>query len=87
MNRPRDWAPSTTGWPSLACGAIASGDDAAAWPVASTEVHARITRWSGPPGRIAVDQGRSDALVFFGATGDLAYKELSRRYRGWSRSS
>jgi len=26
----------------------------------------------------------SDALVFFGATGDLAYKKFSRRCRQWS---
>ena len=26
---------------------------------------------------------RSDALVFFGATGDLAYKKIFRRCRRW----
>lgn len=41
-----------------------------------------ITRWSAPPARIAVDQGRSDALVFFGATGDLAYKEIFPALQG-----
>ena len=27
--------------------------------------------------------GHSDTLVFFGATGDLAYKKISRRYKPW----
>src|SRR6266508_2618808 len=35
-----------------------------------------------PPRRIADDQERSDALVFFGATGDLAYKEVFPALQG-----
>ena len=39
------------------------------------------TALTTPPGRIA-DQQRSDALVFFGATGDLAYKEIFPALQG-----
>jgi glucose-6-phosphate 1-dehydrogenase len=35
-----------------------------------------------PPRRVADDQQRSDALVFFGATGDLAYKEVFPALQG-----
>jgi glucose-6-phosphate 1-dehydrogenase len=35
-----------------------------------------------PPRRTADDQQRSDALVFFGATGDLAYKQVFPALQG-----